>query len=423
MKTLASLLLVAALAVAQDAADPKPGTLTADEAEKTLTAAEVKKHIGFFASDELGGRDTPSEGLTKAAEYIAAEFKRLGLKGVGDDGGHIKSWEYNGEKVPNCVGLLEGSDDKLKDEVVIIGGHMDHIGMQGREVMNGADDNASGSTGVLELAEAFASMKTRPRRSILFLTFSGEEKGLLGSAAYVKDPAVPLAKCVAMFNLDMIGRSKDDYLFIGGVGTSEPFPTMVEKAAEGIGLKIETHPGGLAPSDNTNFHLKGLPVLFFFTNVHADYHNADDVVDKINAEGEAKILKLAFRIVRATADRDERLPFTKNASQALPKDFNERMGERFGGGGGAPARNRVQLGVQTDEVDEGVKITGLTEGGAAAKAGLKAGDIITKLGETKIADVTDLRAVLRKLKPGDAVKVTVLRDGKEESAEVKFEKP
>ena len=420
MKLILGLLFV--LVVAQDDSDPKPATLTAEEAEKTLTAAEVKKHIAFFASDELGGRDTPSEGLTKAAEYIAAEFKRLGLKGVGDEGGHIKSWDYRGTKVPNCAGLLEGSDDKLKEEVVVIGGHMDHIGKQGREVMNGADDNASGSTGVLELAEAFASMKTRPRRSILFLTFSGEEKGLLGSAAYVKNPAVPLEKCVAMFNLDMVGRSKDDYLFIGGVGTSEPFPKMVEKAADGLGLKIETHPGGLAPSDNTNFHQKGLPVLFFFTNVHADYHNADDVVDKINAEGEAKILKLAFRIVRDTADRDEKLPFTKNASQALPKDFNERMGERFGGGA-APARNRVQLGVQTDEVDEGVKITDLTEGGAAAKAGLKAGDIITKLGETKIADVTDLRAALRKLKFGDTSKVTVLRDGKEETVDVKFEKP
>ena len=420
MKLILGLLFV--LVVAQDDSDPKPATLTAEEAEKTLTAAEVKKHIAFFASDELGGRDTPSEGLTKAAEYIAAEFKRLGLKGVGDEGGHIKSWDYRGTKVPNCAGLLEGSDDKLKEEVVVIGGHMDHIGKQGREVMNGADDNASGSTGVLELAEAFASMKTRPRRSILFLTFSGEEKGLLGSAAYVKNPAVPLEKCVAMFNLDMVGRSKDDYLFIGGVGTSEPFPKMVEKAADGLGLKIETHPGGLAPSDNTNFHQKGLPVLFFFTNVHADYHNADDVVDKINAEGEAKILKLAFRIVRDTADRDEKLPFTKNASQALPKDFNERMGERFGGGA-APARNRVQLGVQTDEVDEGVKITDLTEGGAAAKAGLKAGDIITKLGETKIADVTDLRAALRKLKFGDTSKVSVLRDGKEETVDVKFEKP
>jgi hypothetical protein len=421
VKHLIAFALVAGVALAQEDGDPKPGTLTAEEAEKTLTAAEVKKHIGTFASDEFGGRDTPSPGLTKAAEYIAAEFKRLGLKGVGDDGGHMKMWEYRGKKVPNCLGLLEGSDPKLKDEVVIVGGHMDHIGTQGREVMNGADDNASGTTGVLELAEAFASMKTPPKRSILFMTFSGEEKGLLGSRAYVNDPAIPLEKCVAMINLDMIGRSKDDYLFIGGLGTSEAFPEMVKKAAEGLDFKLETHPGGLAPSDNTNFHQKGLPVLFFFTHVHADYHGADDVVDKINAEAEAKILKMAFRIVREVGDRDQRPPFTRNNQQALPKDFNERMMERFGGGP-APRADRVRLGIQADEVDEGLKITELTEGGAAQKAGLKAGDVVTKLGDATVTDLADLRTALRKLKFGDTARVKVLRDGKELEVDVKFEK-
>lgn len=421
MRLIATAAVLAALACPQDRKDPEPGTLSVEEAEATLTAAEVKEHIGFFASDELGGRDTPSPGLDKAAEYIAAEFKRLGLKSVAKDGGHILKWTHRRAEVPNCAGLLEGSDEKLRDEVVIVGGHMDHIGTQGREVMNGADDNASGSTGVLELAEAFASLKVRPKRSVLFLTFSGEEKGLLGSRAYVSDPAIPIEKCVAMFNFDMIGRSQDDYLFIGGTGTSEAFPAMIDKAKDGLGLDLETAPGGLAPSDNTNFHQKGLPVLFFFTNVHPDYHGPDDTVEKINADTQVKVMRLGFRVILETANRDERIPFTRDARQALPKNFNEKMQERFGGGPGAAAR--VRLGIQGEEADGGVRITELVDGLPAKKAGLQVGDVILSLGDKAVKTMSDLRKSLATLKFGDATKVVVKRNGSEETVEVKFEKP
>ena len=404
------------LAVADDG-DPAPASLTAEEAEGTLRAAEVKRHVGWLASDEMRGRDTPSPELDRAAQYVVAEFRRLGLQGAGG-AGYLHWWTHRNEQVPNCLGLLEGSDPTLKSEVVIVGGHMDHIGMQGREAMNGADDNASGTTGVLELAEAFASMKTRPKRSILFMTFSGEEKGLLGSAAYCATPAIAIESCVAMFNFDMIGRSRDNYLFVGGIGTSPEFPAMLERGKTGLGLAIETAPGGYAPSDSENFHKAGLPVLFFFTNVHADYHRPDDIVDKINAEGEQTILRLAFRMIRETADRPARLPFTHLPTRALPKDFDDRVKERDTG---TPAPKRPRLGVQRDESRSGFVVAEVTPGGAAEKAGIRLGDEIVRVGEGDVQTYDDLRAQLEKVERGQTVKVVVKRDGAEVSIDVTFE--
>jgi len=398
---------------APDPADPAPGSLDPAAAEATITPREIRDHIAWLASDEMKGRDTPSPELERAAQYVAGEFKRLGLQPVGN--GYFHWWTYGTELAPNALGLLEGSDPVLKSQVVIVGGHMDHIGVQGREVMNGADDNASGTTGVLELAEAFASMKVRPKRSILFITFSGEEKGLKGSEAYVANPPLPLEACVAMFNFDMIGRSVDKYLFIGGVGTSSEFPSMMKKANEGLDLMIETAPGGLAPSDNSNFHKKGMPVLFFFNNVHADYHRPDDIVDKINAEGEAAILKLGFRMIRATADLAERLPFTRIEKVALPHDFQERLRLRD-----APAARRPRLGVMRDDDQPGFVIMRVDIGSPAAAAGFERGDVIVKIGERDVASYDDLRAAMEGVKFGDTVVVRVRRGSDERSVDVRF---
>jgi hypothetical protein len=398
-----------------DPSDPALQSLSVEEAEATITPREIRDHIAWLASDEMQGRDTPSPELEKAAGYIASEFKRLGLRGIGDAGGHFHWWEYHESEVPNVVGLLEGGDPKLKDEVVIVGGHMDHIGMQGREAMNGADDNASGTTGVLELAEAFASLKARPKRSILFVTFSGEEKGLLGSGAYVKRPSVPLESSVAMFNFDMIGRSQDGYLFLGGTGTSPAFSAMIESAQKGLGLRLETSRGGLAPSDSANFHKAGLPVLFFFTNVHADYHGPDDIVDKINAEGEAAILKFGFRIIRETADRPARLPLERIEETALPKDFQERLKER-----NAPKERRPKLGVKRDDDQEGFVVFEVEPGTPAAAAGILKGDVLVRVGGFTIASYDDLRTALAAVKFGDRVEVLIRRNGSDQILLVTF---
>jgi hypothetical protein len=392
-----------------DPTDPAPSSLEPGAAEATLTAREVRAHIGFLASDEMKGRDTPSPELEKAAGYVAGEFRRLGLRTS------FQWYEYHLASVPNVIGILEGSDPALKGQAVIVGGHMDHIGMQGREAMNGADDNASGTTAVLELAEAFASMKTRPKRSIVFLTFSGEEKGLKGSEAYVEQPAFPLESCVAMFNFDMVGRSQDGYLFIGGVGTSALFPTMMSEAQKGLDLKIETAPGGLAPSDSANFHKKGMPVLFFFTNVHADYHGPEDIVDKINAEGEVAILRLGFRMIREAADRPERLPFTKLEETALPKDFQERLKERD-----APKARKPKLGVKRDEDQAGFVIAQVEAGSAAEAAGIERGDLIVEVAGRAISSYDDLRAAMESVKFGDTVAVLYRRSGTEATVQVRI---
>ena len=398
---------------AMDPTDPAPGTLEADVAEATITPREIREHIAWLSSDEMKGRETPSPELERAAQYVAGEFKRLGLQQVG--GSYFFWYSYQGQLVPDSLGLLEGSDPVLKSQFVIVGGHMDHIGMKGREVMNGADDNASGTTGVLELAEAFASMKVRPKRSILFITFSGEEHGLKGSEAYVANPPLPLESCVAMFNFDMIGRSVDKYLFIGGVGTSSEFPSMMKKANEGLDLNIETAPGGLAPSDNTNFHLKGMPVLFFFNNVHADYHGPDDIVDKINTEGEAAILKLGFRMIRATADRPERLPFTRINETALPHDFHERLKLRE-----APAARRPKLGVTRDDDQPGFVVMRVDEGSPAAVAGVQRGDVIVKIGDRAVENYNDLRAAMDGVKFGETIAVVIRHGEDERRIDVRF---
>lgn len=313
-----------------------------------------------------------------------------------------------GENARNVVGLLPGRDPALCDEFVVVGAHHDHVGRgwfgsaggpaaQG-QIHPGADDNASGTAALLEIADALAAGPTR--RSILFLSFSGEELGLLGSAHYVAQPLRPLAATVAMVNLDMVGRyDAQRTLNVGGVGTAPGLQGLVEAKNRAHGLALSFDPQGTAPSDSTSFFRKGIPVLFFFTGLHPEYHTPRDTADLVRAADGARVTSLALDVVRALADEDRRRPFTPPPPSPRGRAV---LGIVPAGGGDAG----------------GVVVAEAAEGGAAAAAGLRAGDVLTAVGKHLVKDVRDVPRALAGYKPGDKVLVKFLRDGEERSVEV-----
>jgi aminopeptidase YwaD len=305
----------------------------------------------------------------------------------------------------NVIGLLPGSDPARRDEVVVIGAHYDHLGYGGEgslarsrapQIHHGADDNASGTSGVLELAAAFAAQPMRPARSLLFIAFSGEELGLLGSAHFVKEPPVPLARIVAMINMDMIGRLRNDALTVIGTGTSPAWEAILKAADAPIGLRLQENASGFGASDQTSFYARDIPVLFFFTGVHAEYHTPADTWEKINPEGEAKVLALVEEVARRIADAPQRPKFVRADT---------------GGPQMASASFNVYLGTMPDysATAEGVTLTGVREGSPAEKAGLKGGDIIIRFGGKAIKNVYDYTFALRDARAGVPVNVTVRR--------------
>ena len=304
----------------------------------------------------------------------------------------------------NVAGLLEGSDPTLKQEYVVIGAHMDHLGTGGssslsRErnaaIHHGADDNASGTAGVMELADHFAGLSQKPKRSLLFICFSGEEVGLLGSAHYTKNPLVPLSQTVAMLNMDMIGRMQNNRLIVVGTGSSPAWSGLIDEVNKAANFSISKSESGFGASDQQSFYLQKIPVLFFFTGLHADYHKPSDTAEKVNVADMARVVEFAAQCARKIADSPARPAYQEIKSQDT-----------------APAaRFRVSLGSIPDYAAEveGVMLSGVRPGSPAEKAGLKAGDIIVKFGGRQIRNVQEYTIALSEFKPGDEVEIVVKR--------------
>lgn len=341
----------------------------------------------------------------------------------------------------NVIGILEGSNPILKNEAIIIGAHYDHLGRGGEgslapregEIHHGADDNASGTAGVLELARLFREQSSRPRRTIVFIAFSGEEEGLLGSNYYVNHPIVPLANTVAMINMDMIGRLKDRSLIIGGVGTATEWRAMVEArnqvdsmtvtataggpVATSIGFPtvvasngrpivttdstkqfaLTLNEDGFGPSDHSSFYAKQIPVLFFWTGTHADYHKPSDTADKINYDGEVGILKLVARLVHEIDASDKRPAYTVAKTEST----------------GRSTGFRVYLGTIPNYADsnDGLLLDGVRDDSPASRAGLKAGDKVVKLAGRDLRNVYDYTYALGEMKAGEEYEIEVMRGG------------
>ena len=332
-------------------------------------------------------------------------------------------------KSANVAGLLKGSDPRLSNEYVVIGAHYDHLGLGGPEslaanpegeIHHGADDNASGTSGLLELARTLAAERVKPKRSIVFIAFSGEELGLLGSGAYTKKPAAPLASTVAMLNMDMIGRLRQGSLFIGGVGTSPAWKPLIDKlnhakapaaaAGNGSGSRFQLSFGqdGFGPSDHQSFYVRDVPVLFFFTGTHDDYHKPTDTAEKINAEGERQVVEFVREAAVAVADEPERIAFTRVKTESKPS------GRGF----------RVYLGTVPNYSDQsdGMKLDGVRPASPAERAGLRAGDIVVMLGKTPIKNVYDYTYALGEIRAGEEVEVIIRRDGRELNLKITPEK-
>src|SRR5208283_4020087 len=308
--------------------------------------------------------------------------------------------------VNNVLAYLPGKTD----EYVIIGAHYDHLGRgnfdslapsQIGQIHPGADDNASGTAGVLELARLLAPQKGQLRRGILFMSFAGEELGLLGSSAWVNSPTRPLDKSVAMLNMDMIGRINNDKVYIGGVGTGSTLKAVVEEAQANSGFKIEYSPGGYSSSDHTSFVAKKIPVLFFFSGLHSDYHKPSDTWDKIDPVAATRLLGVVGTTAELLADADTRPSF-------VVVEEDKHPGALGGGGGYGPYFGSIP---DFGQVETGVKLSDVKPGTPAAKAGLKAGDILIQFGDKPIKNLYDFTDALRRSKVGDVVEVKVLRGG------------
>ncbi len=315
----------------------------------------------------------------------------------------------NRKNTQNVIALVEGADPMLKNQYVVIGAHYDHLGMGGKNsssrmpdtlaVHNGADDNASGVAAILEMAQKLSSEK--PKRSIVVVAFAAEELGLLGSRYFVENPVVPIDSVVAMVNVDMLGRLNTEMeLQIGGVKTSREAEQLLTQANAKYGFKLALSPQGYGPSDHASFYAHNVPVLFFSTGPHTDYHTPFDVVDSINFEGLAKATSYIYDVVKHIADTSARFTF----QEAGPAQPSSRHGNEL----------KVRLGIMPDvsgATNDGLRVLAVSDNGPAGVAGLIKNDIITAINGKSVKNIQDYMFRLQELGPGITVSVEFLRNG------------
>ncbi|MGH7459980.1 MAG: M20/M25/M40 family metallo-hydrolase, partial [Longimicrobiales bacterium] len=388
-----------------------------DAAALTRSISGPLATVRYLADDALEGRLAGSPGERCAGDFLAAQFRQLGLRPGGANNtffqtvplASVLNPHASGGTGRNVIALLPGSDARLNAEWIVIGAHYDHLGRgafssaapdQKNAIHNGADDNASGVSVMLEVARRLSA--TRPARSVAFIAFTGEEAGLLGSAQFVAEPTIPLARTRAMLNMDMVGRLSTGALIVNGTGTATELDGLVRRAAAAERIDYTAQPGGYGPSDHTSFYMKDIPVLFFFTNVHGDYHKPSDDWEKIDAGGLERMAGLVTRIAQSLAGSGPALTIVRGVGKP------EARADASPGYG-------AYLGTVPDfrPVPKGVPLSGVTPGSPADKAGLRGGDVLIRFDQEDIADLQGMTDALRKRKPGDAVRVTVLRDGQE----------
>jgi len=381
----------------------------------------MKEDVSILASDSLKGRRTGTKYERMAADYLAERFKNLGLEPKGTNA-YFQEFTFKDKTNPheditfvdkagdstttatNVVGFMNNN----AENTIVIGAHYDHLGMgaegslhrgKAKEIHNGADDNASGVAVMLNLIKDLQGKNTN--NNYLFIAFSGEEIGLLGSNYYVKNPTIDTKKVNYMFNMDMVGRLNEERaIAIYGVGTSPKFSQAI--FANNTDFKITEKESGVGPSDHTSFYLGDMPVLHFFTGQHEDYHRPGDDVEKVNFEGMEDITQFILAII-TDLDDDKKLEFrkTKNESENTP-DF------------------KVTLGVVPDYLydGEGMRIDGVSEGKPAQVAGIQKGDIVIKVGEFEIIDMMSYMKSLSKFEKGQKTMVIVDRSGEQVELEV-----
>jgi len=378
-------------------------------------STRLLEDVKYLSDDRLAGRLTGTPGADSAAAFIARRFAQVGLQpsargwfqefAIAATAPAAQRATVDELRGRNVIGILRGRDRRLRREAVVVGAHFDHLGLGGPlaldpdstgAVHNGADDNASGTAGLIEIARVLA--RNRPKRTVVFVAFSGEELGLLGSSYYVKHPAVPMERTTAMVNLDMIGRLRNERLIVYGTATAKEFPALLDSLDQGAGFNIAAQGDGYGPSDQSSFYAVKRPVLHFFTDLHEDYHRSTDDWAKLNVPGLERVVALATKAVAALADRRTPLTFVDVPVRAQ----------------GDPALTvgyGAYLGTVPDMAGTpgGVRLTAVRAGSPAEQAGLKSDDIITRIGDRDIPDLQAMTDALRAHRPGDVVDIVVRR--------------
>lgn len=388
-----------------------------------ITVEDFKGHVGYLASDALGGRSAGSEGDKMAVEYMVDFFKKAPQAEV-----ILQPFEAKSRRTKttpqtfNVIATLPGNDPKLKEEYVVIGGHYDTTANPKMkflsfkdDINNGADDNASGTAMVLELFEKYASTKNH-KRTLVFILFGAEELGLLGSNYFVENSTIDLAKVQLMVNLDMVGRlDEEKNVYLGGVPTADNLDELVDSFIESSNLNVTVYEHTatgirslFSRSDHYNFYKKDIPSLFFFTGIHKDYHSPRDEANLVNYEGLKLISDLADKVVLQAANQSDRLQF-----KSLPEQEESEQ---------SPMRLKVSLGIMPDysHSGSGMKIESVIDKRPAKQSGMKDGDVILKIDDTVIDDIYKYMEILSKLDPGSKVKAVVLRGNEELTLDVQF---
>jgi len=324
----------------------------------------------------------------------------------------VAGMELEEAPTANIVAMIPGADSLLCNEYIVIGAHHDHLGMGGSgsgsrwpdtlAVHNGADDNASGVAGLIELARKLSENRQKLKRSVIMVAFAGEEMGLLGSKEFVKNPPVPLSRIKAMINLDMIGRldTLTKAVSVGGTGTAAEMDTILSLLSQNGGLSISRSPDGYGPSDHASFYSENIPVVYFTSGAHEDYHTPADDADKINYSGMASILDFVYSLTVDLSCRDQALTY---------RETGPKQGEM------ARRNFKVTLGIIPDVVstaNDGLGVDGVRKGGPAEKAGIRKGDRIVSLNGQPVTNIYDYMARLGLLKPGQVTSAEIVRDGK-----------
>lgn len=381
---------------------------------------KIKEDVSFLADDKLEGRQTGTPGEIKAAEYIKSRFEKLGLSPKGTDG-FYQPFSFKPKTNPheeikfteNADGTITGRNvvgfiDNNAENTVVIGAHFDHLGYGGegslyrdsiKAIHNGADDNASGVAVMLNLISKLKEKNTN--NNYLFMAFSGEEMGLLGSNYFVKNPTIDTKAVSYMINMDMVGRLKDSALAVYGTGTSPIFKQVLK--SHNNDFKLIQKESGVGPSDHTSFYLGDMPVLHFFTGQHGDYHKPSDDTETLNYQGMELVSNYIFNVI---SDLDD------NGKLAFRKTKSEKEQVRF----------KVGLGVIPDYMydGKGMRVDGVSEDKPAIKAGIQKGDIVIQLGDKKVTDMMSYMKALAVFKKGDKTTVVVTRKGKEVKADIQF---
>jgi hypothetical protein len=361
---------------------------------ESVTASDLRRHVDFLAADTLEGRDAGSRGGQAAGGYLIDQLRRMKLHGGAADGAFHQTLPTGGR---NILAIVPGGDEKLRRQVIVVGAHYDHVGYGNRGnsngplglIHNGADDNASGTSGLLEIAQALATLPRPPRRTILLAWWDGEEDGLLGSKHWMANSTVAKDRLALMFNMDMIGRLRNDRVEVTGVRTGRGFRRWISQHNAAPALSLDFQWEIKDNSDHAPFHNAGVPIVMLHTGLHDDYHRPSDDVERLSVDGMTRVTRLMLSLLLGAADSDS-LPTFRSASRSEASEYARR---RFEQPLAAPAP-RLGLSWDSTDTEGGLLVKRVVEDSPAGRAGLREGDRLIALNDVRWQTEDEFRTLV-----------------------------